>query len=326
MDSNSFVHGGIKDETFLDFSISVNPIKIDWFDDVIRKEDIFRYTYVDWIEDKFQKIFGKSVIVAGATEAFHIIGYHILNDACVIIPRPNYSEYFKVAQFSAKEIKTPWYFVSKDLDLNVIEREIKLASKKFKKIVLILGNPNNPTGIYKDLEEFFKLNQNIDIVLDEAFIDFVENPKDYEKFDNVLLNRTFTKFFGIPGIRVGYVKTKKYQEIFKKYRMSWAIGGMGYTFLNTLLKNIDTVNIFKNRTISFIKEQKEKFKDFIYTKSDTNYFLVDVSDIDNFLNFCHSRKIHVRDARNFGLNLVRIGLKDKKSNEKLLNTLRKWRG
>lgn len=326
MDFDRNVHGGVKNPDFLDFSISVNPIKPLWINKILNDlNDIFRYTYVQWIEDEFQKIFGKSVIVAGATEAFHIIGYHLLNNKCVIIPRPNYSEYFKIAKFSSKKIISPWYFTNNDLDLNILQKEINNVKKNCKNIVLLLGNPNNPTGIYKDLEEFIKCNQDIEIIIDEAFIDFVNSSKEYT-FENIVIVRTFTKFFGIPGIRVGYVKTSKYFETFKKYRMEWAIGGIGYTFLNSLIKNANTLNDFKNKTIQFIESQKKLFKEFLYTNSKVNYFLVNVGNIDEFIKFCNSRKIHVRDARSFGVNLVRIGLKDENSNLKLLKILKEWRG
>ncbi|ABR30721.1 aminotransferase [Thermosipho melanesiensis] len=322
MDSYINGHGGIERKDFLDFSISVNPLKVNWLDK-LSLDEIYRYTYIQWLEKEFYKYFG-GVIVAGATEAFHIIGYHILNDSYVIIPRPNYSDYFKVAKFSAKIIDTPWYFVNKKLDLNVLEKSIKNARKKSKKVVVFLGNPNNPTGIFLNFSELVRFYEDVIFISDEAFIDFVE---DYEEIDyeNIIKVRTFTKFFGVPGIRVGYVKSKNYEEVFRQYRMEWGVGGLGYVFLKRLLENIEDFESFRCKTLDYIRIQKHFFKDYMYVESQTNYFLLDVGNIDEFLDFCISREIFVRDARNFGLDLIRVGLKDEKSNIALLKTLKEGR-
>ncbi|ONN27156.1 aminotransferase [Thermosipho affectus] len=322
MDNFNNGHGGIKEKDILDFSISVNPLRLSWIEK-LPFENLFRYTYIQWIEEKFYKHFN-GVVVAGATEAFHIVGYHILNDAYVIIPRPNYLDYFKVAKFSSKYIDSPWYFVKKKFDLNILEESIKCGKRKNKKVAVFLGNPNNPTGIYQDLHELIKLNEDVIFIIDEAFIDFVGKCVDID-YENVVRIRTFTKFFGIPGIRVGYVISKKFENIFKRYRMEWGVGGMGYTFLEKLLDNLKGLKDFTLKTHEFIVAQKKLFEDFIYVKSDANYFLIDVKNVGKFLNFSLENKVYVRDARNFGLNLVRVGIKNKEDNKVLLNTLKKWR-
>ena len=86
------MHGGVKEENVVDFSISVNTFIPDFIilEDNLKYEK--KYTYVEWIEEDFRKIFGEeSIIIAGATEAFHIIGWTIMRDASVIIPQPNLS-------------------------------------------------------------------------------------------------------------------------------------------------------------------------------------------------------------------------------------------
>jgi len=148
------MHGGVKDENIIDFSISINA----YIPDFIVLEDNLRYerkyTYVEWIEEDFRKIFGEEcIIVAGATEAFHIIGWTLMRNASVIIPQPNYTEYERVAKFSSTNIRKVWILENKGLRVERLLPIIDEEVKKYGKVVLITGNPNNPTGIYSDLSE-----------------------------------------------------------------------------------------------------------------------------------------------------------------------------
>lgn len=86
--------------------------------------------------------------------------------------------------------------------------------------IIFIANPNNPTGTYvsrDEVEDFLsKVPKNVVVCFDEAYIDFVE-AKDFpyllfhvkaEK-PNVVLLRTFSKSFGLAGLRIGYAMTSK---------------------------------------------------------------------------------------------------------------------
>ncbi|MEN3043220.1 MAG: aminotransferase class I/II-fold pyridoxal phosphate-dependent enzyme, partial [Fervidobacterium sp.] len=218
------MHGGVKDENTIDFSISVNTFVPDFikagFGNVLKYET--RYTYVEWIEKDFKNLFGEDcTIVAGATEALQIIGWTIMKDACVLIPLPNYTEYEKIAKFSSSYVKTVRILEDGRLNMDCLLQSVEKELKKPEKIVIVLGNPNNPTGIYQDLNGFLKdlqyYSEKITVIVDEAFVDFVPNEFlrhiDLDIFENVIILRTFTKILGIPGVRIGYVKTRKYKNL-----------------------------------------------------------------------------------------------------------------
>lgn len=74
-------------------------------------------------------------------------------------------------------------------------------------------NPNNPTGIFTDREEIIKIldaiPRRVVFVLDEAYIEFADRPEDsgmslLGKYPNLVVCRTFSKIFGLAGLRVGY--------------------------------------------------------------------------------------------------------------------------
>ena len=92
-----------------------------------------------------------------------------------------------------------------------IEKLIDGITDKTK--VIYIANPNNPTGTYIQKEEFdhlmSKVPANVLVILDEAYYEFAKEFEDYPdsmdyRYDNVLTLRTFSKAYGLSGIRVGY--------------------------------------------------------------------------------------------------------------------------
>lgn len=79
--------------------------------------------------------------------------------------------------------------------------------------VIYIANPNNPTGTYITKEEFDYLMKYVPshvlVILDEAYFEFAQDQEDYPdsmnyRYDNVITLRTFSKAYGLSGIRVGY--------------------------------------------------------------------------------------------------------------------------
>ncbi len=327
------VHGGVQEKDFLDFSISVSPMVPEWLEDPCKlAEDLRRYTYVEWLEGRFQKVFGQdTVIVAGVTEALHIIGWEMLKDSVVFIPLPNYYEYFRVASFSNCEVVKIPLIQDDELKVENFGVLLKLVEKYGrigKKMCFITSNPNNPTGVFLDLSELLNIlvEKNILCILDEAFLDFVDEEK-VRSFENnlkvpeqIIRLRTFTKSFGLPGVRVGYVKSAKYKDVFFSRRMPWGVGGSGYTFLEKLINN--DWKVFLSRVRKYVKKEIEKFRKFAFFETDTNFLMLKATQIDSVLAYLKSHRISVRDARNFEIgDFLRIGIRDSTSNDFLIERL-----
>jgi histidinol-phosphate aminotransferase len=95
------------------------------------------------------------------------------------------------------------------IDLDGIARAIEPRTK-----LIYLANPNNPTGTFfsaDDFEQFLnKIQEDVLVVLDEAYFDYVERPNYSRSVDlvregrNVLVLRTFSKVYGLAGLRIGY--------------------------------------------------------------------------------------------------------------------------
>lgn len=107
----------------------------------------------------------------------------------------------------AKAVVTP----AKDwgYDLGAIADAITDATK-----LIFIANPNNPTGTWLHKDALYKFIQHVPekvlVVIDEAYFDYVENnsypdaSKWLAEFDNLVVTRTFSKAYGLAGLRVGY--------------------------------------------------------------------------------------------------------------------------
>ncbi len=313
-------HGGIDADWLIDFSISVNPYTPDWKDnlfDECRRRAV-KYNHVKWVEDEFRLRFGEDVaIVAGATEAFQIIGFTIMKDADVVIPLPSYGEFERVASFCSANVHRVWTLASFEDAFWVAERLAKLR----KRVVIIFSNPNNPTGrvVPEESGEWIRKleSMGVTVIVDEAFRDFVRGYKDIGTPRTIKV-RSFTKSYGIPGIRVGYVKTEKY-ELFKRYRAPWGIGACGFLFLRYLLRDDGT---FLKRSLPLVWKERKRFVD-LGMKTDANFGVIRVENATKIQKKLDSLGVHVRDCSSFGLpNMIRVSVRKKEENDRLFSALR----
>jgi len=305
-------HGGAREEGLLDFSASLNPYAPEWLDEMFErsKEISDRYLYYEKLESELEELVGEPLTVtAGITEALYLIGILALRGRKVVIPRHTYGEYERVARiFGAEVIKGP-------------NEPEKLAELVERNSVVFFCNPNNPDGRFYRIRELRPLLDAVEdrkalLVLDEAFIDFVKNAESPEG-ENVVKLRTFTKSYGLPGIRVGYVLG--FKEAFESVRMPWGIGSTGVAFLEFLLK--DGFEHLR-KTMPLIWREEERIEKALGVKSDANFFIKRVDNAREFVGALKRRGILVRSCESFGLpEYVRFSVRKPGENELLIRTL-----
>lgn len=148
------------------------------------------------------------VISNGADNLILMIGCAFINEGDeVIMADPTFSVYTNVTQIlGGKPIRVKLREFTHDLDgmLRRVTRKTKL---------IFVCNPNNPTGTTVKKEDFecflSALPGRVIVVLDEAYGEFVEDPSsprglDYVGEKQVILLRTFSKVYGLAGLRIGY--------------------------------------------------------------------------------------------------------------------------
>jgi len=217
-------------------------------------------------------------------------------------------------------------------DLGAIRRLIDAKTK-----LVFIANPNNPTGTYAtryEMEDFLKeLPDDVILVVDEAydtFIDVDDFPVSlkYAKNKLVIILKTFSKAFGLAGLRIGY-----------------AIGQAGLTSYMEKARQPFNVNLlaqaaaiaalddkkFLQKTRKAVLEGKNYIYDSLsslgvsYVPSVANFILIDVGrDGADVFNRMLNRGVIVRDMKQYGLkNFIRVTIGTKKENERFVKVLKK---
>lgn len=315
------VHGGAR-QNLLDFSVSINPYLPEWSKELFSKLPAAsrKYSYIEWLEDSFRARYGnRSVILSGITEALQILSYTLMDNSTVVVPVPCYGEYERISGFKAKKIIK---IAPKDgeIDIKRAFEKAKNLQKNGDKTVLIFANPNNPTGSYfrgiaGEIKELTDIG--VVVIIDEAFIDFVKEPEDLLD-TGALLMRSFTKSYGMPGIRIGY--TIGYEKLFRHYRMPWATGASGYLFVECLLSDNGK---FLAQSKPRIWNEKTKFRE-IGMKTDCNFGCINVANADRAEERLKKFGIYVRNCSSFGFpDKIRVSIRTPKENDMLINAIKK---
>ncbi|HEY3783513.1 MAG TPA: histidinol-phosphate transaminase [Fimbriimonadaceae bacterium] len=173
------------------------------------------YALKQALSKRFQLPTGQIVLGNGSDELIHLLGLVFLGSEQdeVVVGDPSFVRYDAAAQLApSKLIKVPLDSDYKH-DLVAMRKRVNDNTK-----LVFIANPNNPTGtvvLKKELDHFFSdLPKNTVVVLDEAYFEFAEgladfpNSLDYVREGrNVVGLRTFSKTYGLAGIRIGYAFT-----------------------------------------------------------------------------------------------------------------------
>lgn len=212
--------------------------------------------------------------------------------------------------------------------------------KEHKPEIIFICTPNNPTGDALDADEVFDFISKIDshtlVVVDAAYMDFASykdkkkkiDPKELvEKFDNVIFLATFSKSFGLGGMRVGYgISNPKIIKALYKIRPPFNITTLSLEAASVALEDLDFVQngIAKNfeqmkRYEEFAKEKKIDIID-SYTNFVTLCFddSLNSSDISNKLL---RKGMIVRDLAGYKMNAIRVTIGTPEQNSRFFELM-----
>lgn len=345
-------------DKILDYSSNINPyglpenLKKEIFEKLFVLE---RYPDPDYIELR-EKIAEKNnlnieniIVGNGATEIIFLF-MKILSPKKVLIVSPTFGEYERAIKAStlANDSLEINYFELKEAEnfvLNIKNLETELENNYD---LLILCNPNNPTGQFlklKKLEEILKIceQKNTKLFVDEAFVEFVEDWENEsiinskENKENLFVIRAFTKFFAIPGLRLGYgiCFNKNLLKKMLEKKEPWSVNNIADLAGQTVLDDENYIQ----KTKEWIKDQKKymyenlnKIKGLRAYKTEVNFILLKIEDnlLEKGLDVKNLRKkmlekgILIRDASNFiylDKHYFRLAIKDKLNNKKVIESL-----
>jgi len=209
-----------------------------------------------------------------------------------------------------------------------IDKLIDAANEINPKIV-ILCNPNNPTGILSTREEVIKLLDNVKnslIILDEAYVDFSENSVVdlIDKYENLIIMRTMSKAFGLAGLRVGAMiaKVETINYVWK-VKAPYNINILSQYAAEQALDNLDRVDDYIKEVKMLRKELSASLKelDFTVYPSGANFIFVE-APVDNLFEKLMSCGVLIRKINYNGEAYNRITVGTKEENHILIEEIK----
>jgi threonine-phosphate decarboxylase len=262
----------------------------------------------------------------------------MLRDKKVLLVQPTFSEYEKAClanncEVLSHQVEEPSF----ELRLDVLRPKLMEADAVF------LCNPNNPTGIQYQTATILTLieesaNNHCYFILDEAFYDFLLEYDSFlpyiNSFPNLIIIRSMTKMFAIPGIRLGYLAAQQgiIAEL-SRLQSHWSTNVIALLTGELCVKQ----DSFIKQTQAYINNERTRlfqfFRqfDFIVSPSEVNFYLLRdpyLADQFKLFEFLLAKGIIPRHTFNFpGLEgkWLRFAVKGSSDNKQLMEVLTEWR-
>lgn len=305
---------------------------------------------------------GNIFIGAGATDLIYKI-LSVFKPKNALIAEPSFSEYERACRV---------FKINTVHQCTLLEDSFKLINGSligfFDKIkilnerdLIFIASPSNPAGVITPINtviEILKIckKKNIYLILDESFMDFKEEYSSkhlIERFDNLIVLRSMTKFFAIPGERLGYIMSCE-KNILKmsKNNTPWSIGGLASALA---VSSLSDTGYIENSVKYINKLKREMYNDIMRLKifeiiqGEANFLLLKIktayhnnsnNNHNNHKNhnnrlssaliikdYLFNRGILIRYAGNYRCldgSFFRIAVKKRKDNKILINELKKY--
>ena len=248
----------------------------------------------------------------------------------IMMPNPSFSMY---RHSTVMNHGIPIEFDLKmENDYNYNIDEIINMEKINKPKAIFLCTPNNPTGNILKLDEIIKIIDNVEclVVIDEAYIEFGGDSSIglIDKYENLVILRTFSKAKALAGLRVGYaIACKKLINMIKLGIPPYNLNTLTQKIAEIILDNIDSyqnnINIIKAErarvtkelsVISFIEKVYDSEANYLFVKSEYNDLASKLKEVN----------ILTRDFSSHPLtkNCIRITVGTKNENDRLIEALK----
>jgi histidinol-phosphate aminotransferase len=278
-------------------------------------------------EDELVTGNGSDEIIVLALRAF------VGSDDEVVVAKPTFLIYEIASQVQSAAIKTVPLKNELKYDLDAMRDAITDRTK-----IIFIANPDNPTGTYvrRDaLDRFVKaVPESVIIFLDEAYFEFAKfsfkdypNGLDYLEMPNIVVARSFSKAYGLAGLRIGYgVSNHEIISYMERVREPFNVNLLAQAAAVAALDDKG----FLERTLKHVGEEKRLLYSALddmglrYVPSATNFVLIDVeSDARKIAGILLKKGVIVRDMKAWGLDAyIRVTIGTSKENRKFIKALK----
>jgi histidinol-phosphate aminotransferase len=189
----------------------------------------------------------------------------------------------RCAAVGGKLISVPMRYTPKELEY---DPEAILAAVTPKTKVIVIANPNNPTGNFMPAEGFVKIAETgLPFVVDEAYVEFAGLGQSQvaliKKYPNVLVTRTLSKAYGLAGLRFGYLLADPaVVATISAMLIPWNLGTIAMWAGLAALEDTEALKErvqFNNREVMFIEESLSDVPGLTVLHSYGNYILFDAT-------------------------------------------------
>ena len=255
------------------------------------------------LSKKFKLDKNRIVLGSGSDQIFELICKAYLKKGDeVIVPKYSFIIYRIYSKMNGAKV-----IYSNENNFTVSVKDIlKKVTTKTK--IVFLANPNNPTGTYVAKKDLLflrkKLRSNILLVVDDAYFEYVKQKnyssalKLFSNFRNVVMTRTFSKIYGLAGLRVGWgYGSKEIIDTLNKIKPPFNVNKAALFAASAAVKD----SAWLNKEIKHVKNwNKKMFNEFKKMKIETN------KSYSNFL-LVNFDKVKINSSRVFKL-LAKAGI------------------
>jgi threonine-phosphate decarboxylase len=337
---------GLGREEILDFSSSVNPLGPSkraleaikaGFSQIPSYPDSCSTVLREAIAKHYTGINSGNVIVSnGSTELIYLFAEAFMRKGDVaLVPAPSFGEYESAIRKTGEKFR--YVMLGRDFQAEPAKFARAISGKT--KIVYFC-NPNNPTSILTSPERLaeiiqYALNRDILVFLDEDFLEFVDGEERLSmigrmgEFPNLFVLRSFTKIFGLTGLRIGYgVASEEIINVLMNAKLPWNVNCLGQAAAVAALKDSEHLK----RTLDLVREEKEfllhgleQIDAFKVYPPDANFIFMNIKKSGLTAAQLKQKMLRhgilIRDCSSFaGLNefYIRVAIKTRLENERLL--------
>lgn len=338
------------EESYIDFSVNTNPfgppkvILHEW-EEYKRFVSLYPAPTSTKLKEKiaaFNDVQADEILVGnGAAELIFLLASHFQGKK-VLIVEPTFSEYRDACRSFDCIVDEVVLTNQDDWQLNMEKIIQKLRTNEYS--ALFICHPNNPTGCTYNMETLITVIREADhfgvtVIIDEAFYDFCTSQVTVtpilRDFNNLVVLRSLTKMFSIAGIRLGYamMNGELAQTLLKK-QYPWNVNGIAQAIGLKLFQEQQ----FVQDTAKKIESERKRIFPILasigyeVSNSKVNYYLLKEMDKDGdtlpLIKYLIHHGIIPRHTYNFiGLEgkYIRLTIKDKEQNDKLITVLKGWK-
>ena len=343
-----FIGSGMMDYAYMesrhfpiDLSLGVNPLGCSpLVTDYYKNKNILFTNYSEVVSTSLRRKIGNRygfkqneiLLGAGVSDLLHLCYVSYINPGeDIVIPETTFPSFEFLAILSHGNPKFVPLAQDFDLDYHELHEAITPSCK-----LVVLCNPNNPTGRQIDLKKtisIIKKHPKVIFLIDEANIDFggISFINYVKKYPNLLVFRSFSKGFGLAGLRIGFVAgNKDLVYALQRRQTPFSVNVFAQKFAEASLDDME----FLKKTGDYARKERKYLEveltklGYKFTVSDSNYLMVDISgkfksskDFISTLNKHNANAVNGDDFRGLNGKYIRLSPRLHETNKKFIEIL-----